>query len=84
MYLTPYQGDQIGRIFAQSVRSGRLLTLGRFAKITAKITEVAPRFRVNFDKNYLGYILGDFFTSSSGHPAPYSLCMKLSSPVFMI
>jgi hypothetical protein len=24
---------------------------------------------INFGKNVLGYILGDFFTSTSGHPA---------------
>jgi hypothetical protein len=27
------------------------------------------KIRFNFDKNALGYILGDFFTYSSGHPA---------------
>jgi hypothetical protein len=25
-------------------------------------------YAFHFDKNRLGYILGDFFTSSSGHP----------------
>jgi hypothetical protein len=27
------------------------------------------RLRIDFGKNVLGYILGDFFTYSSGHPA---------------
>jgi hypothetical protein len=40
-----------------------------------KITEVAyflPRLRlcINFDKIYIGLLLGDFFTNSSGHPGP--------------
>jgi hypothetical protein len=28
-----------------------------------------PKLYNNFDKNVLGYILGDYFTNSSGHPA---------------
>jgi hypothetical protein len=43
-----------------------------------KIKELADMFGllfpqliicINFDKKGLGYILGDFFTNSSGHPA---------------
>jgi hypothetical protein len=41
-----------------------------------KITEVGQIFALfftrlcfNFDKNVFGYILGDFFQNSSGHPA---------------
>jgi hypothetical protein len=44
-----------------------------------KVTEVAhifgarsfhgKKFCIDFDKNGLGYILGDFFANSSGHPA---------------
>jgi hypothetical protein len=51
-----------------------LFTLGSFSKI-AEVTQIFvmlfPRFGlcINFDKNELGYTLGDFFTPSSGHPA---------------
>jgi hypothetical protein len=43
-----------------------------------KITKVAQILgllfsKVNLDKNGLGYIFGDFFLNSSGHPAPESL-----------
>jgi hypothetical protein len=40
----------------------------------------------NFDKNGLGYILGDFFTNSSGHPGceaawcANTVSMKMESP----
>jgi hypothetical protein len=53
--------------------NARLFALGIFWKMT----EIAhnfgilfPNFRlcINFDKNGLGYILGDFFANSSGHP----------------
>jgi hypothetical protein len=27
------------------------------------------KLSINYNKNGLGYILGDFFTNSSGHPA---------------
>jgi hypothetical protein len=56
---------------------GRLISLGIFLKIA----EVALIFGLLFSteialycffyKNGLGYILGDFITSSSGHPALY-------------
>jgi hypothetical protein len=51
--------------------------------IFLKITEVAQfldyffsrkKLCINFDKNGLGYILGDFFTNSSGHAAHPALC----------
>jgi hypothetical protein len=49
---------------------GRLLSLGRLPKLT----EVAKMFWAihlctHFNKSMLGYILGDFFANSSGHPA---------------
>jgi hypothetical protein len=52
---------------------GRLFAPGRFLKIT-KVAQIIVQFfhklRVNFlQGNGLGYILGDFFPSSSGHPA---------------
>jgi hypothetical protein len=28
------------------------------------------KFCINFDINVLGYVLGDFFANSSGHPDP--------------
>jgi hypothetical protein len=30
----------------------------------------------NYDKNVLGYILGDFLTNSSGHPAAESIIRR--------
>jgi hypothetical protein len=53
---------------------GGLFALGSYMKIT----EVADSFghyiqllrsRINFDKNWSCYILGEFFTNSSKHPA---------------
>jgi hypothetical protein len=65
------QGDQIGRIFAPN---GRLFLLGIFFekyRSSPNLLATLP-----FGKIYalivtnkgLGYILGDFFTNSSGHP----------------
>jgi hypothetical protein len=58
----------------------RLFTLGSFLKLK----EAAQIFGLlfshgekyvcnNFDKNGLGYMLGDFLTNSSGHPDKDSL-----------
>jgi hypothetical protein len=54
----------------------RVFTLGSFLKIIyLSSTNLwvtffhGKKLCINFDKNGLGYILGDFFTSSSGHPA---------------
>jgi hypothetical protein len=52
---------------------GRLFSLGRFSKITQLAQISGLLFStvkiINFDKkNGPGYILGDFFTNSSGHP----------------
>jgi uncharacterized membrane protein len=67
------QGDQIGRIFAY-IGFWRLFSLARLLKMTevAEIigilistVTVVHQFR---HKNWLGCILGDFFTNSSGHP----------------
>jgi hypothetical protein len=35
---------------------------------------------LNLEKNRLGHILGDFFTNSSGHPAPLWLNKKRKDP----
>jgi hypothetical protein len=51
---TRCQGDQIGRIFA----NGRVFALGRFTEVAHIFGLLFPRLR--FDKNVLGYILGDF------------------------
>jgi hypothetical protein len=60
------QGDQIGQIFAHWVivyffwKSLKQTTiLGYFSH--------SLRLCINYVKNGLGYILGDFFTNSSGH-----------------
>jgi hypothetical protein len=74
--IPPGQGDQIGRILAQ----WPLFTLGRFPKIT-KVAEffgatlfdctyIHKMYVLGYLKDVLGYILGDFFANSSGHPAP--------------
>jgi hypothetical protein len=64
-----HQGEQIGR------------------KLPKFFCHFFPRLRlcINFDKNGLGYILGDFITSSSGHPACHyasisaDVCMRVVS-----
>jgi hypothetical protein len=62
------QGDQIGRIFAQWAT----VCFRQFPKNDTK----SPQFWASFSKililtkNGLRYILGDFFTNSSGHPGP--------------
>jgi hypothetical protein len=65
------QGDQIGRIFA----NGRLFTLGSCFKMTevAHIAGLPVSHSASYvfilTENCLGYILGDSFANSSGHPA---------------
>jgi hypothetical protein len=62
------QGDQIGLISAQwaiayfgSLKNTKVAQiLGIFKKSIDSVS--------NFTKNGLGYILGDFFTNSSGRP----------------
>jgi hypothetical protein len=51
----------------------RLNTLGIFVKLTEMAQTIGLFFRgksyvFNFHRNGLGYILGDFFTDTSGHP----------------
>jgi hypothetical protein len=67
------QGDQIGRIFT----NWATFYFGYFfVKITFRNSANiywAPFFHgkicaLIFTRNGLGYILGDFFTNSSGHP----------------
>jgi hypothetical protein len=67
------QGDQIVRIFAQ-------LAIASFGYVVFRKVQKNPYFwgplfstvkAMNvliLTKNGLGYILGDFFTNSSGHP----------------
>jgi hypothetical protein len=59
------QGDQIGRIFSYGV----VVYVGQFFKLTEVGQLIFPRYKLTIDlnKNGLGYILGDFFTNSSGH-----------------
>jgi hypothetical protein len=71
--MTPGQGDQIGRIFAQRVTD-------HFGYFLCKIKETTQIIGIHalygngyvliFAKNGLDYILADFFTCASGHPAP--------------
>jgi hypothetical protein len=64
------QGDRIGRIFAHWV----IICFGQFflnfRTSPHFLLLFPPKYIlcINFDKNGLGYILGDFFTNSSGHP----------------
>jgi hypothetical protein len=59
------QGDQIGRFFDQRV----IVFFGQLSKNYTSGPHFRGRLRlcINFDENVLGYILGDFFTNSSGH-----------------
>jgi hypothetical protein len=50
-----------------------IVYLGQFIKITDVAQMImlllyAIKICIHFDKNGLCYILGDFFTNSSGHP----------------
>jgi hypothetical protein len=51
-----------------------IVYFGLFFEIFKSSTHFVPliprlRLYINIDKNGLGYILDDFFTNSSGHPA---------------
>jgi hypothetical protein len=66
------QGDQIGRIFAYWV----IVYVGQFyAKISQYVVKILENFfhgksnLLILAKSALGYILGDIFSNSSGHPA---------------
>jgi hypothetical protein len=70
-YSVRSQCDQIGRLFAYwaIIYFGWILKITEIAFILGRIF---PRKKVMFiilRKEGLGYILGDFFTSQSGHPA---------------
>jgi hypothetical protein len=57
------------------VQIGRLFTLGCFLKILKQPNYLSYFFHGKIyvfilTKNRLGHILGDFFTNTSGHPAP--------------
>jgi hypothetical protein len=61
------QGDQIGRIFAywSIVYFGQRL---KHYRSSAKfLATFFPRYVLILTKKWFGYILGDFFTNSSGH-----------------
>jgi hypothetical protein len=65
------QGDQIGPIFIANWATFLFGQLFENYRASPKIwTTFFPRKKlcINFDKSGLGYILGDFFTNSSGHP----------------
>jgi hypothetical protein len=64
------QGDQIGRIFAHCAIVDFLQFLGN-EKVAHIFMLPFPTDEVRnliLTKNVLGYILGDFFKNSSGHP----------------
>jgi hypothetical protein len=50
-------------------------------KNSPKVSGFFPIF-INFDINGLGYILGDFFTNPSGHPAHRELSISLKRSFF--
>jgi hypothetical protein len=66
-----HQGDQIGRIFAQ----WQFFILGNYFENCLRSPHFCASFSPGIDyvliltKFGLGYILGHFFTNSSGHPA---------------
>jgi hypothetical protein len=61
---TLQQGDQNGRIFAY----GAIVWLGQFFNYSFFNFEVKVMY-LFWHKNAFGYILGDFFRSSSDQPA---------------
>jgi hypothetical protein len=63
------QGDQIGHIFAfwATVYFGQLFKITKVVQFWGGATFSAKMLCINYDKNGLGYILGNFF-HSSGHP----------------
>jgi hypothetical protein len=73
MYVQNKQSDQLGRIFAYWAI---VSLVGHFLKKLQKETKnLGLLFSteksyvcINFDKNGLGHIFGDFFTNSSCHP----------------
>jgi hypothetical protein len=74
------QGDRIRKEFSST---GRLFTLGSFFKLqNGKFGGYfLPRKKlcINFDKKIeLSYILGYFFTNSSGHPASQQVAHAVS------
>jgi hypothetical protein len=84
------QGDQIGRIFAywvivyfrqfyENYRNGSNL-LDTFVHGKSYIHKCILKYTYLLTKNVLGYILGDFFTNSSGHPDGVpKLCYHVSA-----
>jgi hypothetical protein len=66
------QGDQIGQIFAYLVivYFGQLLKkIQKLHKIFGALFTMVKVTYYFWEINGLGYILGDFFANSSGHPA---------------
>jgi hypothetical protein len=64
------QGDQIGRIFAQwDCNSGQFLKITYRSIPHFMLLFLRLRISTKFSKKVLGYILGVFVTSSSGHSA---------------
>jgi hypothetical protein len=72
---TTLHNDETGRPDWANFRLlGCFFTFGSFLIITEEVKNRATFYYgtsylcINFDKKGLGYILGDFFTNSSGHP----------------
>jgi hypothetical protein len=67
----PKQGDQIGRIFDRWVT----VNFGQYFENYTGNPHFCATFstvKIFFDKNPLGYSLGDFFQNSSAHLVPKS------------
>jgi hypothetical protein len=73
------QGDQIGRFFAYCavLYFGLPFEKYKVAQTIATLLFYGTGYVKNFDKRCVGYILGDPFTNSSGHPV-------LGPPFFII
>jgi hypothetical protein len=73
MVSTKNLGTRVTRECEISALGLSIVYLGKFFLINqSKIFDYffeRPSICIKFDKNGLGYILGDFFTNASGHPA---------------
>jgi hypothetical protein len=70
-YLPHGQDDQIRRFFANwlIVYFGQCFSIAEVAEIFGLNFSAVKVYVLTLTKNGLGYILGDFFTFSSRHPA---------------
>jgi hypothetical protein len=78
--LAHVQGDQIGQIFAHwaNVYFGEFFIYFRSSPCFGTTFFPGSVSAVIFPNNVLGYILGDFFPNTSGHPAHVSYERKRS------